>query len=51
MCEAISRAVVLYNNTKHLQQLRKRMMELDFSWNKSAAEYIALYESLKLTSI
>ncbi len=51
MCEALSRAIVLYNDTKHLQLIRKRMMELDFSWNKSAAAYIALYESLKLTSI
>jgi len=27
--------------------LRKRMMALDFSWDRSAKEYINLYESLK----
>jgi starch synthase len=43
---AASRALVLYNNTKHLQTLRKFMMALDFSWDRSAKEYINLYESL-----
>ncbi len=49
ICGAISRAGVLYTNKPHLQLLRKRMMALDFSWDRSAAEYIALYESLKPT--
>ena len=43
---AIMRATTLYYNIPHLQQLRKRMMALDFSWDKSAAEYLNLYESL-----
>jgi starch synthase len=43
---AISRALVLYKNNKHLQQLRKRMMGLDFSWDVSAKQYIDLYKSL-----
>ena len=43
---SISRAVELYANTPHLQLLRKRMMALDFSWDRSAKEYIHLYESL-----
>ncbi len=47
-CQAIKRAITLYQNTTHLQLLRKRMMALDFSWDKSAKEYINLYESLKL---
>ncbi|MGY3214086.1 glycogen synthase [Mucilaginibacter sp. HD30] len=43
---AINRALVLYKNNKHLQQLRKRMMGLDFSWDVSAKQYIDLYKSL-----
>jgi starch synthase len=43
---AISRAIELYADTKLLHLLRKRMMALDFSWNRSAKEYVNLYESL-----
>jgi starch synthase len=46
ICHAISRAVPLYANTKHMQFLRKVMMALDFSWDRSAKEYINVYESL-----
>ncbi len=49
ICYSISRAVTLYQNTGHLQLLRKRMMSLDFSWTRSAQQYIQLYESLKPT--
>ncbi|WP_342646355.1 glycogen/starch synthase [Mucilaginibacter sp. CSA2-8R] len=49
ICYSISRAVTLYQNTTHLQLLRKRMMGLDFSWTRSAQQYIQLYESLKPT--
>jgi starch synthase len=45
---AVGRAYELYQNTPHLKQIRKTMMALDFSWDKSAKEYIHLYESLKL---
>ena len=44
---AVGRAVGLYQTMPHLQLLRKRMMALDFSWDRSAKEYINLYESLK----
>ncbi len=44
---AVGRAANLYSTTPHLQLLRKRMMALDFSWDRSAKEYIDLYESLK----
>ncbi len=44
---AVGRAVSLYETTPHLQLLRKRMMALDFSWDRSAKEYVNLYESLK----
>jgi len=43
---SVSRAIVLYGDTPHLQQIRKRMIALDFSWDRSAKEYIQLYESL-----
>jgi starch synthase len=46
ICGAVSRAVHLYQNKKHLQTLQKIMMALDFSWDRSAQEYINLYESL-----
>jgi starch synthase len=49
ICNAVSRALVLCKNTPHLELLRKRMMALDFSWDRSAKEYINLYESLKPT--
>jgi len=48
VCVAVSRAKELYANTPHLQLLRKRIMALDFSWDKSAKEYIELYKSIKL---
>lgn len=47
ICHSVNRALVLYENQQHLQLLRKRMIALDFSWNRSANEYLALYESLK----
>ncbi|MES2267903.1 MAG: glycogen synthase [Bacteroidota bacterium] len=46
ICVSINRAVVLYQDTRKMQTLRKRMMALDFSWDRSAKEYINLYESL-----
>ncbi len=46
ICHSINRAIALYDNIPHLQLLRKRMMALDFSWDRSAKEYIHLYESL-----
>jgi starch synthase len=49
ICGAVSRALVLYNNANHLQTLRKLMMALDFSWDRSAKEYIDLYKSLNPT--
>jgi len=44
--QSVSRAVEVYSNTALLQLLRKRMMALDFSWDRSAKEYIDLYQSL-----
>ena len=43
---AIGRAITLYTDQKKLSLLRKKMMNLNFSWDKSAKEYIKLYNSL-----
>jgi starch synthase len=43
---AIFRAVELYRDRKKTNILRSRMMELDFSWEKSVSGYIKLYEDL-----
>jgi starch synthase len=44
---AIWRAVQLYAGTGIMQDIRERMMELDFSWETSVKQYIQLYESIK----
>ncbi|MFD0795309.1 glycogen synthase [Mucilaginibacter litoreus] len=46
ICVSVTRAVLLYQDSKNMQLLRKRMMGLDFSWERSADEYIHLYQSL-----
>lgn len=51
ICQSVNRAIVVYNDPKTMQQLRKRMMALDFSWNVSAKQYIELYQSIKPTTI
>lgn len=50
MVIAVQRAILLYQDQKRLDQLRKLMMGLDFSWKKSANEYNQLYKRItKLT--
>ncbi|MXV49723.1 glycosyltransferase [Pedobacter sp. HMF7647] len=46
ICSAIDRSVTLFKNSKLLQLLTKRMMALDFSWDRSAELYINLYKTL-----
>jgi len=46
ICQSVDRAIALFADTAQLQILRKRMMTLDFSWDRSAKEYINLYKSL-----
>lgn len=46
-CYSVNRAVSLYQNPIQLNQLRKKMMLLDHSWDKSAQAYIGLYQSFK----
>lgn len=43
----IQRAIELFKNTAALQLLYPDVMALDFSWSRSAKEYIHLYQSLK----
>ena len=44
--EAVARALELYPNRQQMQQLRKQLMALDFSWDKSAVSYIDLYNKV-----
>ncbi len=43
---AIGRALELYASQRQMQQLRKQLMALDFSWDKSAVSYINLYQRI-----
>ena len=43
---AVQRAVNLYHNGHKMAGIRKRIMNLDFSWNASAKEYIKMYREL-----
>lgn len=43
---AIWRAIGLYANKPLLQQSIERMMQLDFSWEKSVQQYLTLYHSI-----
>ncbi len=47
LLNAIKRAIELYYQKKEeMKRIRRRVMELDFSWNSSALKYIRLYENL-----
>jgi starch synthase len=46
---SVGRAIDLYYNKRELYNwMRSYMMQIDHSWDYSAAEYIKLYESLKV---
>ena len=45
--EAVSRAIALYKDSTRIEGLQKKMMALDFSWDRSATQYIELYNSLR----
>ncbi|CAN5567039.1 glycogen synthase GlgA [soil metagenome] len=48
LTHAIWRAIDLYeNNAEQLNQMRKRMMEIDNSWENAVQQYINVYSSLK----
>lgn len=44
--DTVGRALNLYKDTEKLKKIRKKIMALDFSWDRSAGEYIELYKSL-----
>ena len=44
--EAVERALNLYEDGAKMDQLRKRIMELNFSWNASAKQYISMYHEV-----
>lgn len=43
---SIGRGIELYKNEKKLAEIRKRMMEINNSWETSAQKYIDLYKSI-----
>lgn len=43
---AVKRAIELYKNKDEWQALTARAMESDFTWDRSAAKYIEVYENL-----
>lgn len=43
---SIGRAVDLYEQTETLSAIRKRMMQIDHSWENSAGKYITVYQSM-----
>jgi starch synthase len=46
MTHGIWRSVELYQQPKKMQQIRSRMMQLDFSWEASVRTYLELYASM-----
>jgi len=47
MYDAIKRAVNTYNSKDGWKFVRKNAMNTDFSWNKSANEYLEMYKEIK----
>jgi len=43
---AVYRATLLYDDKEKLTAVRRQIMELDFSWDKSAQQYIDVYDSI-----
>ena len=46
MFDAIKRALAAYNDKENWKFVRKNAMHTDFSWNKSANEYLEMYKSI-----
>ncbi|NCD00757.1 glycogen synthase [bacterium] len=44
---AISKAIKVYKNKRKFQSMQKRVMQKDFSWDKSAKKYLSIYKKLK----
>ena len=50
LVKAVERSLEVYGDNQKLGAMRKRCMEQDFSWDKSAKEYKNLYEKLLASS-
>ncbi|MGB4398281.1 MAG: glycogen/starch synthase [Daejeonella sp.] len=46
LVNAVGRGLEVYKDQNKMSDLRKKMMSLDFSWGRSAKEYIELYKNL-----
>lgn len=46
MVQAVQRSINIYEDSDAFRKLQKKNMNLDYSWEKSANEYIQLYESI-----
>jgi starch synthase len=46
LAKAIRKALVLYDDPALLEHFRRNGMQADFSWNKSATQYLQLYADL-----
>ncbi len=44
---ALKRALTLFDDKKRFNELRKKIMGLDFSWKRSAEQYKSMYENFK----
>jgi starch synthase len=44
LAKAIRKALVLYENTELFEHYRRNAMLADFSWERTAAEYVRVYE-------
>ncbi|MDD5273255.1 MAG: glycogen synthase GlgA [Methylovulum sp.] len=47
LLEAIKRALLLYYSPEHWRNMQVNAMSKDFSWRRSAQEYLQLYEKLR----
>ncbi len=45
--ESVERAVQFYHREKQFDENRKRIMKLDFSWEKASEKYVKMYRALK----
>lgn len=45
LLDAVKRALIAYKSKPAWKKLVKKVMDLDYSWNSSAKEYVELYET------
>ena len=46
MCDAVKRALKVYENKEDWKRLIETVMNVDFSWEKSAEKYYSMYSNL-----